>query len=340
MTEAIAAVEQTPAPISEDDALAAVWDRATADGVEEAAEAPDSEAAEAIEAESAPADAEDAEAAPEAAPEPVEAPSDLPASIKAKWADMPAEAQEAVLASHRDLSRKLADQGRVVQAVKPIQDVLVQAINELPTLRNMTPQQVAQDMFQMVRIQAQMGNDPVKTLVGIAQQYGATEGLRAALGGQAAPESAQVNMALVQEVRQLRAQLQQVADPGAIEARVAETIAGKEVERMVMDYATSKPLWNDAEPIIAQMIPLAQQKLGSGASQKDILDAAYDMAIHADPALRVKAATAAKAPAQPAPELRAAQMKAKAVNIVSRPGQGKPLSEDQALSAVWDKHRG
>jgi hypothetical protein len=33
-------------------------------------------------------------------------------------------------------------------------------------------------------------------------------------------------------------------------------------------------------------------------------------------------------------------MKAKAVNIVSRPGQGKPLSEDQALSAVWDKHRG
>lgn len=331
MTEALAAVEQTPAPISEDDALAAVWDSMTADGVEEA-EAPETEEA----TEDAPVEAQEPE--PEAAP--VEPPSDLPASIKAKWADMPAEAQEAVLSSHRDLSRKLADQGRVVSAAKPIYDVLVQAAQEIPTIRDMTPQQIAQDVFQMARIQAQMGNDPVKTLVGIAAQYGATEGLRAALGGQAAPEAAQTNMALVQEVRQLRAQLQQVATPAAIEARVQETITGKEVERMVMDYATSKPFWNDAEPIIAQMIPLAQQKLGEQASRKDILDAAYDMAIHADPALREKVAAAAKAPVQPDPARLAAQMKAKSVNVASRPGQGKPLTEDQALAAVWDKHRG
>lgn len=331
MTEAIAAVEQTPAPISEDDALAAVWDNMTADGVEEA-EAPETEEA----TEEAPVEAQ--EAAPEAAP--VEPPSDLPASIKAKWADMPADAQEAVLSSHRDLSRKLADQGRVVSAARPVYDVLVQAAQEIPTLRDMTPQQIAQDVLQMARIQAQVANDPVRTLMGIAEQYGATEGLRAALGGQAAPEAAQTNMALVQEVRQLRAQLQQVATPAAIEARVQETITGKEVERMVMDYATSKPFWNDAEPIIAQMIPLAQQKLGEQASRKDILDAAYDMAIHADPALREKVAAAAKAPVQPDPARLAAQMKAKSVNVASRPGQGKPLTEDQALSAVWDKYRG
>lgn len=331
MTEAMtAAVEETPAEISEDDALAAVFDKMTEGAEVEETEEEVTEEAASVEG------VEEAEVAPEI----VEPPSDLPASIKAKWADMPEEAQDAVLASHRDLSRKLADQGRVVQAAKPVYDVLIQAATELPSLKGMTPQQIAADVFQMAKIQAQMGNDPVKTLVGIAEQYGATEGLKAALGGQAAPEAAQANMALVQEVRQLRAQLQQVADPGAIEARVAQTIAGKEVERMVMDYATSKPLWNEAEPIIAQMIPLAQQRLGEGASQKDVLDAAYDMAIYADPALRVKAAPAAKAPVQPDPARTVAQMKAKSVNIAGRPGQGKPLSEDQALAAVWDKHRG
>lgn len=330
MTEAIAAVEQTPAPISEDDALAVVWDNMTADGVEEEG-APEAQVEEA---------AAEVEAEPEAAPEPVDPPSDLPASIKAKWGDMPEDVREVVQASHRDLSRKLAEQGRVVSAARPIYDVLVQAAHEIPTIRNMTPQQVAQDVLQMARIQAQVANDPVKTLMGIAAQYGATEGLRAALGGQAAPEAAQMNMALVQEVRQLRAQLQQVATPAAIEARVQETITGKEVERMVLDYATSKPFWNDAEPIIAQMIPLALQKLGEQASRKDILDAAYDMAIHADPALREKVAAAAKAPVQPDPARTVAQMRAKSVNVTSRPGQGKPLTEDQALAAVWDKHRG
>jgi hypothetical protein len=83
---------------------------------------------------------------------------------------------------------------------------------------------------------------------------------------------------------------------------------------------------------------MAQQGQGDGASAKDILDAAYDMAIHAIPALRAKV-TAAAAPATD-PRLTAAQMKAKSVNVVSRPsGQGRELSEREAMGAVWDKYR-
>lgn len=84
-------------------------------------------------------------------------------------------------------------------------------------------------------------------------------------------------------------------------------------------------------------IGLAYDQSGNGASAQDILDAAYDMAIHAIPALRAKV-TAAAAPATD-PRLTAAQMKAKSVNVVSRPsGQGRALSERDAMAAVWDKY--
>ena len=147
MTEQLAAVD-TPAP-SELDEMGALFDKLTADGITEeetpiAKEEPtdglqQEEKAEGLteeNAEPAPEPEKPAEPAPEA-------PTDLPPALRAKWANMPEEARDAVLSSHRDLARRLADQGRVVQASKPVFDVLVQAAKEIPTLADMTPQQIA-----------------------------------------------------------------------------------------------------------------------------------------------------------------------------------------------------
>lgn len=316
------------------DDMGALYDTLTAEGVEEAPEEATEAEPEAEEAEAEPEQPE----AEEPAPEPVEAPTELPASIKAKWNDMPAEAQEAVLASHRDMTRRMAEQGRVVQSTKPIYDVLVQAAKDIPTLADMTPTQIAQDVFAMAKIQGQLAQDPVQTLLGIAQQYGALDGIRQAIGGQNPDATSRQNMELVQEVRSLKAQLQQVVDPNTIDQRVNQTLAARDTERLVTSFASSKPLWADAENHLPQFIPIAQAQLGEGASPQDVLNAAYDMAIHAIPDLRAKAAPPAKAATAADPARTAAQQKAKSINVGGRPtGDAKPPTGRAAMAAVYDR---
>jgi hypothetical protein len=343
VNEQIAAVETTPAP-TDDDAYGALFDKLTADGIDPEPEQEDI-AHDAVQEEEAQGltEAEPEQAEPEAkAEEPapvVEVPPDLPAGIKAKWATMPEEARDAVLSSHRDLSRKLADQGRVVQAARPVYDVLVQAAQQIPTMRDMTPDQIARDVFAMAQIQGQLATDPVRTLLGVAQQYGAMDALKQALSGQAAP-AAQENIAMANELREARAQLQRLSDPSAIQQQVTQTLTTRDTERMVMEYAGQKAHWADVEPQIPVFIPMAKQRLGEGASAQDVLDAAYDMAIHANPDLRSKLTPPAPQPAPVDTARQAAQMKAKSVNVTSRPGTQKQPTEMQALGAVWDKYRG
>jgi hypothetical protein len=337
MTDATAAVAETPA-LSEEDAMGALYDTLTADGVTDEPEEATEDAAPEIKVEEKPETvAEIDDPAPD--PAKVDAPTDLPSSIRAKWADMPEDARDAVLSSHRELTRKMADQGRIVQSSKPVYDVLVRAAQEIPTLKDMTPDQIATDVFKMAQIQGQLAADPVNTLLGIAKQYGALDAMKQAIGGQNPSQAAQENVTLMQEIRQLRSQLQSGTDPRAIEDRINQTLTVRETERMVSEYATQKEYWGDVEPLMPQFIPMAQQRLGEGASTKDVLDAAYDMAIHAIPDLRTKATVPAKAQTQPDPARTQAQLKAKSVNVKSTSsGKSAPMTEEQRLAAIWDKH--
>lgn len=321
MTEENAApVEGTAAPeTAELDQMAAIWDKhqGEAETIEEA-----------------PAEA-DKPQEPEASLAAIEAPTDLPASIKAKWAEIPEAARDAVLASHRAMAGKLTEQGRVTQAAKPVYDVLVQAAREIPSMQDMTPAQIAADVFEMAKVQHALNTDPVGTLLQIAQEHGALQGLAARLSGQALP---QADARMAQHLQALQARIDQLADPATVDRRVEQTLAQRDVSRTVEEYAATKEHWSAVEPILPQFIEMAQQGQGDGASAKDILDAAYDMAIHAIPALRAKV-TAATAPATD-PRLTAAQMKAKSVNVVSRPsGNARPQTEREAMEAVWDKYR-
>lgn len=298
------------------------------------------------EAEESPVEADEAPKAAEVAEKPVEAPApvsdapaDLPAAIKAKWGELPPETREAVASSHREMGRKLADQGRLVQGLKPIQDVLTQAIREIPTMRDMKPADVARDVFQMAKISGELKRDPVKTLIGIAQGAGALDGLRQALSGQPPAPAAQQNVQLVNEIAALKKKLAEIADPASFERQVSQTLANRETSSFVTSFAAEKQEnWTTVEPYIPAMIPLAKQRLGQSASPKDVLSEAYDMAIHAHPELRAKIAAAAVAPAHADPGKTAAQMKAKSVNVTSRPSAPQTMTEDQQMRAIWRKN--
>lgn len=339
MTDPVAAADQAPAPAdatpsqpraedgtfahgSEDAALAAIWDKANVP--EEAAPAA-ADPAPAPEAEAA-----DPPEAPEAAPA-VEAPSDLPTALREKWGEIPEAVRDSVLTAHRGMARKLEDMGRALQASKPVHDALVKAAQISPAVRGMAPGQIAQEVFTLLE---GLGRDPVRTIATMAQSYGATNGLRALLAGQ--PPGRPDPQAL--RIRQLEARLQQAADPALIDQRVTQTLAARETERAVADFAASKPHWAEVQndlPFFVTKVRSAQP----GVSPKDALERAYDMAVHANPELRAKVAAARPAPTAPDPARTAEQLKAKSVNVPpSRPTNPRPLSEDEALAAIWDKN--
>lgn len=368
-----AAVQETPAAdqiadqpateITEDDALSAAWDKLHAEGGEEGD--PDEDAVSASEGgEDTPSgedggeDGEDGEGGsedgseveegdpddkgdPDEGDQPAEAPSELPQAVRDAWKDIPEGARDAVLSAHREMGRKLAEQGRLVSAVKPVQEVLAKALNELPELAAKTPQEAAQVTFGMAKLAASMKQNPVATVMGAVQHYGIADQVRQALGLQPqGRQPSQGEFALRQEIASLKQQLQRAADPELIERKITETMTVREAQRAVDEFAAGKEFWNEIEPNFAQFAKLAREKKPN-ASLKDVLETAYDMAVNADPEIRAKVkASAEKARArQPDPKKTERQNKAKNANLPSgRPGRkSAPRSEDEALAEAYDR---
>lgn len=341
--EAEQVATEAPAEVSEFDELSSVWDAAQSDDApvkqEEAAQE-----AEELEATDSEADAEDepdtASEEPEKAEE-VEAPSDLPKNLRDAWKDMPESAREAVVESHRKLNRMLSEQGRMVQGIKPIQDVLVQAVKDLPSLANMRPDQVAQEVMQLAKMSHDFSARPVETMLGLIRQHKLEEPLRQALSGQRPDQTSMQNNELRQEVQRLQRQLAQVANPEYLREQVAQFTTQTQVEQSVEQFAQTAEHWDRVE----QHMPYAIQFIKASApdaSTSDVLARAYDLAVSqfVPEAKKATQHGTAEPKAIPAadPEKTQAARKAKSVNVKSTStGQRRQLSEAEELARVWDK---
>lgn len=306
--------------------LSAAFDRITAEDPIEDAEQP----------------ATEAEAAPEPAQEPEQeqepAPTDLPAGVKTAWASLTPEAREAVTNSHREMSRKLAEQTRFVNGLGPIRDVLAQAAREMPNLANMRPEQVAAEVMSLAKVSRDFAEKPVETLLGLAKKHGMENALRQALGD--APQDASQAIALQNEISALKQQLQRVSDPEYVRSQVSAVSAERQIIDEVTAFAQGAEHWAEVENHIPSFVPIMREKLGQNASAKDVLAAAYDAALTIYlPDVKAQAQAAATA-AQPDPKTEAA-LKAKSVNVrATASGATRVMTEDEVLSAAFDRaHR-
>ncbi len=281
-------------------------------------------------------EAPEAKAEPEVPEEPlaavIAAPSHLPEEIQALWKDIPEAARPALEKSYRSLGDRLAQQGRVVSAVKPSYDVLVRAAQEMPELAQMSPAQIAEGVFSLARREAQFVANPLEALIGLAQEHGQLDALRTALTGQQSAPSF--------DPRQFMGTLQQQL-PALVKQQVAEEAQAQAAFNEVVAFSTSegvKEFWPQVEEAVMDFIPRAVKKLGEGASPKDKLSLAYDMAIHADPDLRAKVRSASKKEPDPDPQKAADAARAASINVSSR-GTGKTASmtERQMLKAAYDE---
>lgn len=322
LPEPVASTETTEA---EPD-YGAVYDKLTA---EEPAEAPK-------EAKSEPEKAVEAPEGVESAPEAVDAPTDVPVALRKHWTALPEDAREAVLASQREMSRKLSDMGRQVQGISPIRDVLVSAVKELPALGNMRPEQVAQEVVQLAKISADFRSRPLETFLSLAKQHNMTDALRQALGGQ--PQAAQETATLQNEIRALKDQLSRAADPEFIRQQVSAVTTQERVLSEVQAFAAKQEHWAEVESLLPQFIPAIREAM-PGASEKDVLERAYETALQLKrPDLKAPAKAAVEAAPQPDPERTQAAIQAKSVNVPARTsGKPRELTEEEAYSAVYDR---
>lgn len=326
--------DATPVEMPEggaDDDLSAAYDRLTADGVEDEHDEP-AEQGEAAQDEVSEAVEEEPQTPEKETPE---APTDIPAALRQHWKDMPEAARQAVMQSHRDLTSKLGQQGRMLQGIAPIRDALVDMAKEHPQLAQMKPDEVVSEMRALASVSAAFHADPVKAVMGLIEQHKLADAVGAALQGRAPEASAHVAQ-LNNEIRSLKAQIAKMGDPEAIRENFNQWTAEKTAADLVSEFAAQAgETWGAVEPHLPNVIPLARQKLGESASAKDVLTEAFNMA------------TALFAPpAEPQPskkdmaadEARAkAAMRAKSVNVKSSDGPRREMSEDEILSRKYDE---
>ena len=294
---------------TEDDLMEAVWDKAQDETPEVVEETPE----------------EPVEEEPEPEAPVVEAPSELPKAVRDRWGDIPDDARTAILDSQREMGRKLAENGRLVQGIKPIQDVLVDATKEMPALRNMQPEQVAREIFDLAKVSNDFAQKPVETMMGLIKKHNLGEAVGMALQGQ--PQSTAVNQ-LVQQNKQLAQQVQTLSDR-------LNGVEQQPVLNTVNEFAQGADHWGDVESTIPTAIAHMRAVMPE-ASPRDVLQAAYDLEIQ-----RLgKAKPAPSEEAAPAdPEQTQKALKAKSVNVQSKPNGEKPLTEDQLLEQVWRKNQ-
>jgi len=331
--EPVAEEVTSETPQTEDEQLAEIFDAGEVTEEEpETNEAPDSPEDEAPETEQV-----------EEASAEVEVPSELPNGIKRNWSSIPEEARTAFLDSQREAARKLSDQGRMIQGIAPIRDVLVEAAQKLPTLKDSTPADIAREVFALAEMSNKFNTDPINTMVSLVKQHGLEQAVSQALSGQDVSKEAQGSVELHNEIKALKKQITDLTDPEYLRNQVSQIQTESEASRSVNEFASKAEHWDAVEPHMPMLIQVAQAKLGEGASSKDVLESAYELAVSQFVPKEVKAksepATDEVAPVSD-PEKAKAAIKAKSVNVRSRgTGKGRELTEDQELEAVWARNQ-
>lgn len=275
-------------------------------------------------------------------PEAVEVP--LPSSWRGKddlWAKIPADLKEPLRAHQEELHKTLSQQGQALSAYRPIGDVIQKYSDYFDGRRaSYKPAEAVEYMF---GLQRSMDDNPVETLLQIADSYQLRPKLAEMFGGQGG-EQTDNSQVLLAKISQLESTLREMGDPSKIDARITSKLKEdreySQVEEEISRVSKDMPLYAEIpEQDMVYFINKSWEKLGGAASKEAVLKSAYDMAINADPDLRAKAA-AVKAAASGDPERVAAARRANATNIRSTStGKSRELTDDELLAQVYDKNQ-
>jgi hypothetical protein len=271
------------------------------------------------------------------------APAHLPGAIKSQWDKIPVEARAAIAAHQSEMDRKFGEIGKQYGAVKPIADKLAEA-SKFPDFAGMTPDQIAQGALELAAVQVNLGKNPVGTIIDIAKHYNVLPQLAQAFQGQGG-DQAQLVTGLQQKIANLEAELSKVQSPERIREMVSTLLSERDAETVVQKFRAEegKDYWADVEadmPEYVKKVVGRAEAQGLQMSEMDILKAAYDMAINANPDVRakVRAAEAKATAGNTDPKKAAAVRNAVSINVKSsNSGKERVMTEEEAMASAYDR---
>jgi len=339
--------------VSEDDALGAVFDQVSRDNGAARGDdgrftpsQPKEGAVDGGKADEEPLEGGEGEAAKAGDTSTPSADVPLPSNWRGKedlWAKVPAELKTDLRAHQEELHKRLSEQGQALSAYKPLSDVFGEFKEYFGGERgNYRPDEAVRFLF---GLQRGMDENPLETLLSIADTYELRPKLAEVFGGTGGEDGQGGNAVLLARIAQLENTIKAAGDPSKIDERISQRLdesrRNGEVESVVSRVSKDMPLYDQIpEPDLVSFIHMAKQKLGSSASHEAVLKRAYDMAINADPDLRAKAAALQGAAGDDAERVAAAK-RANATNLRSTStGKTRDLTEEEELGAIFDKHKG
>ena len=333
--EGVAAPETVVMDI--DAELGAVWDKEQRDhgAARENGKfvSPDPEKREQQESAATPPAAEEEEAAESVSTPEAAAPLPPVPGLEEVWAAIPAEAQAKLAAKEAEASSRITDLSRQVGSFKQINEVVkkhrdLYEHRKMPDGSAVTPTAAMDFLF---NAQRKLDQHPASGILDIIDNYG--------------PEVRAELTAVLTGQKPIQRPAQPATPPvdfeALIETKLNEKVAAQAAADEVARLSKDKPFFSEIpEMRMVRFIEDAWTELGETAAKEAVFNLAYDMAVHADPKLRAKAAAAAPKPAAPKPNTEAAK-RANAVNLTSTSsGKTRALTEDELLAAAWDKSQG
>lgn len=262
-------------------------------------------------------------------------PVPLPANwrgMDADWAKIPADVQAKIAARDGELHTRMSEQGRQISAFKPVYDAVEQHrdVLEYHRMPDGGPIEPAFAVDFLLNAQRKLDTNPIAGLIEIADRYGVRDHLAAAITGQIPiPQTPQQQSAGLSP-----ADVQRIVQESLSEEAQVRTL-NDELSRLSKD----KSLYSEIpEQDMVHSIHRARERLGETATKEAVFDLAYDMAVHADPTLRAKAAAAQSAAAAKSQRQTADARRAASINVTSTStGRARELTEDEQLAQVYDE---
>ena len=273
------------------------------------------------------------------------APTNMPYSIKQEWDNLSPEVREAITEHENKTGAKMSELGLQISRTKPLSETIDKLIEQHPQFKDSTPEQIAQGAAQLAAVQVQLDQNPLKTIIDIANSYGVLPQLQQSLSGEKPTDDQSTIMQLQQQVAGLERQLQgQVQQPQNLDNLVDQRLNEREAADLINNFAAQNELFTEVEDHIPNFLVTAQA-IKPNATQEELLQTAYDMAINALPGIRAReqateaGVTTPGTAEQPNSKQRTVKAaKAAAINVKSN-NRGEPpvKSQKDMMGDAWDR---
>lgn len=342
---------ETPAAAPDNDkALADIFDRLTATetGRDEAGRFKAKESAASPTADGTDPDQSGAEVAGETPSserqvQPMALPPNWPKDKADAFTAIPENLRAPVQEVLQGLHAKMSDQGRALSQFRDIEPIVADMKANYGQLFADGTQTPATAINFLYGIQKGMDTDPMGTWWGVAERYNLIPQLaqRFTQAGQppgtVQPSAPQPDPAAI--MRQVEQRFASMLSPERLEQQISSVMSKTQTQEALSRFSQEKPLWSEVEASLPAFIEMARDNQPDAAPMA-LLEAAYDMAVYANPATRSKVQSAAhQAVAAKADADRAAKAKAANQLNVKTTGNGKqrPKTDEEVYGDAWDR---